>query len=319
MPELPEVETIKQQLEKAIVGRVIKDVDVREKRQFLGEPKNIINGKIIGLDRRAKILLIYLDNDFTLVIHLKMTGQLIWQSKILNRSIPSEFKSKIYKNEIIGGHPDKSYNKPSPHQYTRIIFTFDDGSRLFFNDLRKFGWMAVARRATKLKSNHAKGRSAIWAENEKVKIMEDYIDKLGVEPLSKDFTIEKLTEIIKKYPKQKIKTLLMNQELIAGIGNIYSDEILFASRIMPTRLAKTLSKNEIKLLFSAIPQILQKAIRFGGTSRSNYLKPDGSRGGYMDEAMVYGRKGLPCRVCGAIIKTIKINGRTGHYCSVCQK
>ncbi|TSC96425.1 MAG: formamidopyrimidine-DNA glycosidase [Candidatus Berkelbacteria bacterium Licking1014_2] len=306
MPELPEVETIKRQLEKTIVGRVIKDVDVREKRQFLGELKNIINAKIIGLDRRAKILLIYLDNDFTIVIHLKMAGQLIYQ-KTENRKLKTENK------EIVGGHPDKVYNQPLPHKYTRVIFTFDDGSRLFFNDLRKFGWIKVCQRQTNLKSKILNLKSTTKKSN-----LINYNFPDGIEPLSKDFTISKLTEIIKKYPKQKIKTLLMNQELIAGIGNIYSDEILFASRIMPTRLAKTLAKNEIKLLFSVIPQVLQKAIRFGGTSRSDYLKPDGSRGGYLDEAMVYGRKGLPCRVCGAPIKTMKLNGRTSHFCEKCQ-
>lgn len=289
MPELPEVETIRRQLSRMLVGKRVKDIEVRNQRSFLGESRKIIGSKIIGLTRRAKILIIKLDNNQFLVIHLKMTGQLVWQAK------SQKPKVKSNKVDIVGGHPDKVYNQSLPHQYTRIIFAFDDGSQLYFNDLRKFGWLAVTNRPEK------------------------YIEHLGVEPLSPEFNIGKVQEIVAQNPRAKIKPLLMKQEVIAGIGNIYSDEILLAARILPTRSAGDLAPEEIRALFVAIPQILKKALKMGGTSRSDYLKPDGSKGGFMDYAMVYGRRGQPCKLCGATIKTLKLAGRTAHFCPVCQR
>ena len=241
MPELPEVETIRHQLNSQIIG------------------KKLDGKKITDVRRRAKLLIIDFIDGSSLIFHLKLTGQLIFNGK--------------------------------PSKYTRKVFNFADGSRLIFNATRKFGW---------------------W---KKVKSSKKIEQAFGPEPLQLD--LRTFEENLKKRNKAKIKPLLMNQKFIAGIGNIYSDEILFASKVLPFRLAKTLTKKEIKDIFKNIKKILQAAIKHQGSSVEYYLDAYGQRGNYLKYHRVYQQK--KCSICGQEIKRIKISGRTAHYCPHCQK
>jgi len=213
MPELPEVETIRRELDKNLKGKEISRVDILwnklVKPNSVLKFKKITEGrKILSLERRAKIILLNLDKNITLAIHLKMTGQLIFVPK----------KGDL----IFGGHPTSNIQIPGPH--TRLIFNFKDGTHLYFNDLRKFGWIRIL------------------DEKLKNKIQTE----IGIEPLSKNFTTAKLENIFTKYPKRTVKQILLDQTLIAGIGNIYADETCFLTGILPWRRAGTLDKEKIK-------------------------------------------------------------------------
>lgn len=242
MPELPEVETIRLQLRKKIVG------------------KKLGGKKIIGLRRRAKILIFDFADGSSMLIHLKLTGQLIFNGKILPQ--------------------------------TRKVFHFNDGTKLIFNDVRKFGW---------------------W---KKVKNSKKIEDAFGPESLSLSFA--GLKSIFQKKPNSKIKTLLMDQKAIAGIGNIYSDEILFASQVHPLRPVKTLEEEEIKRIHQNIKKILKKAIKRHGSSVEYYVDARGKKGSYAKEHKVYQKEGQKCFHCGFIIKRIKLGGRNTRFCPKCQ-
>jgi len=243
MPELPEVETIRRELEKEIIGKRLKGV------------------KIIGVRRRAKILMIDLANGSSLVFHLKLTGQLLFNSK--------------------------------PGKESRAIFKFDDGTNLVFNDTRKFGWWKMV-----------KGTSPIE-------------EKFGPEPLDKNFTLKKFEKILSQKGRAKIKPLLMDQNFIAGIGNIYSDEILFEAGINPLRRVEGLKFDEIERIFKAIKKILKRAIRYRGSSVEYYLDAYGQKGNYVKYHKVYHQK--KCFRCGTKIEKIKLGGRSAHFCPKCQK
>lgn len=282
MPELPEVETLKRELAKVLIGKKIKTVTVSwpktisplTPRKF---SERLTGVKIENVERRAKVLICRLSNGDFLLTHLKMTGQLI-------------FKPKSGKM-IIGGHPE------DPTKYTRLIFDFTDHSQLYFNDLRKFGWMKLvdSSQAEKILGVH------------------------GVEPLSREFTLQKFIEILNRYPDRKIKQLLLDQTLIAGLGNIYVDEACFLARVLPTRQVKTLKPKEKSDLHRAIISVLKLSIAKKGTSARNYRRADGSQGGFVPYLQVYGRAKLPCKRCGAPITKIKLNGRGTHYCPNCQR
>lgn len=268
MPELPEVETIRRDLEKAVVGKTIAQFQVLNKKS--AAPGDIAsrlkNLKIIKVERRAKLLIFELSNGEFLLIHLKLTGRLIYQA-------------------------------PGPDRFTRAIFTFTDKSRLFFNDLRKFGYIKLA----------------TAKELEKIK------NEYGVEPLSKDFSLEKFAEILARRPKMKIKQLLMEQGLMAGVGNIYADEVCYAAGVRPTRATGRLASAEVKKIWQTIPEILKKAIDKRGTSADTYVDARGREGGFEMYLMVYGRGREKCRKCGTPIVKIKLGGRGAHYCPRCQK
>ena len=304
MPELPEVETLCRELKKALVGRVIKSGKVfwpgtvmpLTPTTFLRQLKN---QKIKKVERRAKILLLSLHpSELTLAIHLKMTGQLIYCPQ------GSTLKPAKVKPLIIGGHPqplpqELSFGelKDSPFHYTRLVLNFNNGDQLYFNDLRKFGWLHLLnpRIVATLHQYH------------------------GLEPLSPDLTPQSFCAILDRYPKRKIKALLLDQTLIAGLGNIYADESCFAARIKPGRRVATLVNREKIKLHRAIRSILTLAIKHGGTSTRDYRKSDGSRGGFAVYLQVYGRGGQPCSRCHKPIQKIKLAGRGTHFCAKCQK
>jgi len=186
-----------------------------------------------------------------------------------------------------------------PSKFSHVIFDFSDGSKLFFNDIRKFGWIKYA----------------------DAKFKDKEIEKYGLEPLTEEFTFKHFNGLLEKYPKRKIKQILLDQSLIAGIGNIYADESCFEAGILPTRQVGSLSKVEREKLFKAIGNILRFAIEKGGTSADTYIKTDGSKGEMMNYLKVYGRKGDKCKIkkCRGVVNKIKLNGRGTYLCERCQK
>lgn len=285
MPELPEVETLKRQLEKTLKGKIIVKVEVLQKKSFFGNPQKIIGLKIKKVERRAKYLIINLNKNLNLLIHLKLTGQLIYQ--------PLSSKSL----RIVGGHPSLDWIAKLPNKHTRAIINFHDKSRLFFNDMRLFGWMRII------------SKQALSLQ----------IGKLGVEPLSKNFSEEYLKKIFSK-SSRPIKLILMDQEKISGIGNIYSNEALFAAGINPQKRAKDLKNKEIKKLRYWILKVLKLGIKHGGASEDTYRHLNGSLGNYQKHFLVYQKQGQRCQKCHkAIIKKIQIGGRGTFFCPNCQK
>lgn len=288
MPELPEVETLRRELTLAVKSKTIKSAEVKVAKLVLPLSINefqtkIKNKKVLEILRRAKILIVRLSSDLFLLIHLKMTGQLIFQPK----------KGRV----IMGGHPQKNGTTDLPNKFTHIIFDFSDGSKLYFNDARKFGWMRLV------------------DKNYVDKVVDDY----GVEPLSKEFTLKKFKEILNKYPNRKIKQVLMDQSLIAGVGNIYNDESCFCAKIKPMRIVKTLGDKEVKDLYVCLVKILKLSITKKGTSANTYIQLDGKPGGFVPYLKVYGRYKEKCKRCSGRVVRIKMNGRGTHFCPDCQK
>ena len=288
MPELPEIETLKRELAKVLPGRQIKSVEVLwwktvsplSPKEFA---KQVTGKKIVGINRRAKMLFIDLADTTALAVHLKMTGQLIFEPK----------KGRA----ISGGHPDQALAEKQPTKHTRLIFAFKDGAKLFFNDLRKFGWVRL------VDDSQIKSLTA----------------PIGIEPLSKIFTNQALSDIFRRYPNRTIKQTLLDQSLVAGLGNIYVDEACFGARLLPTTQNKNLKPAAIKKLRQAIVEVLKLSIRHKGTSSKNYRRSDGSLGGFVPHLKVYGRKNEPCKVCGRPIQKISHAGRGTHFCKSCQK
>jgi formamidopyrimidine-DNA glycosylase len=284
MPELPEVETIRSGLARVLPLKTISDLSVMAPKLFTGDPGAVIGAKVEQIRRRGKVLLLDLSNGNSLLIHLKMTGQLVYQSKDETE-------------KIVGGHPQAVYNQPLPHAHTYIIFTFDDGSKLFFNDLRKFGWVHVV--------------PTLEADSYGM------LKTLGPEPLEPGFTQEVLRSQLLRYPNRRIFDSLLDQTLIAGIGNIYANEALYEARIHPERKVSAILNEEWPLLWKSILHVLQQSIKYGGTSDSTYVNVEGQRGDYLNHAHVYHKKiAVPC---GHEVTRKKIGGRTAHFCAVDQK
>ncbi|MDP3993931.1 MAG: DNA-formamidopyrimidine glycosylase [bacterium] len=305
MPELPEVETIKNGLLKTIKGRTIKSVEVRLPKIISIGPATVSNirknnkskarlfedvlrgKKIEGIKRRAKMFIISLSGGYDILIHLKMTGQLIY-------SAPKEKPKTV-----------KMFNAANsriltlPHKYTHVIFYFTDGARLYFNDLRQFGYLRLVKRG----------------ELSEVRELQQY----GPEPFSKDFTMDYLAGKMKTRPRLSVKQFLVEPKVVAGVGNIYSDEILYCAKVQPDRKVGGLKPAEKKALFQCIPRILKEGVAHHGSSVGDYFQVDGSEGTYGRIHRVYAKAGQLCRECGTMIKSVKLGGRTSSYCPVCQK
>lgn len=287
MPELPEVETIKSGLSKLIVNKTVRQVTADNPKSFPNSEDLVqhylINAEVISVQRRAKVLIINLSGDYSLVTHLKMTGQLVYRSRTAN------FGAGHPTDSLIGELPDKS---------TRVIVSFSDGSKLFFNDQRKFGWMCLVATSDVMKM--------------------DFLSKVGPEPLESGFTWQVLRDRLAKHPNLPIKAALLNQTVLAGIGNIYADESLWGAKIYPGRLVKTLSARKIHRLRDEIVFVLGLAIQKGGSTDKNYVDAEGKKGSYLSFARVFRREHQPCPRCGAAIKKIRLAGRGTHFCPVCQ-
>lgn len=283
MPELPEVEAIRTQLDKFLKNHTIQSVEVRSRRIFQGDEKEILGAKFVAARRFGKATVIDLSNKKSLVAHVKMTGQIIYRGP--NLSSPPAMSPKV-----TGGVPGA---------HTHVIIKLDRGGAIYYNDFRRFGWIKVV-------------------ETEKLKESGEFIGKLGPEPF-RDFNLEYFEQISKK-TKRAIKVLLMDQAKIAGIGNIYANDALFLAKIHPSRPANSLTSKETKTLFESIHKVLQKGMDLGGSSENTFVTPDGTEGQYQRHTLVYGRAGQMCAKCkkNKIAKTM-LGGRGTFFCGVCQK
>ncbi|MCL4366126.1 bifunctional DNA-formamidopyrimidine glycosylase/DNA-(apurinic or apyrimidinic site) lyase [Patescibacteria group bacterium] len=278
MPELPEVETIKLGLEKKIIGLTIQNIQVLSPKSFLGPPKLVEGQKILKIWRRAKILGMDLSDDISLLFHLKMSGQLIYEDE----------------RRFIGGHPTEDMLGKMPNSHTRVIFSFSDGSHLYFNDQRKFGWVKIV-------------------QSEKI------LGKLGPEPLEKGFTWQILKSNLLKHKSQPIKVAIMDQSVVAGVGNIYANETCFLARIDPRKKVSQLTDKEFQALYKGIIGALREGIKHKGSTRAHFVDAQGRKGYFLDYAKVYGKEGYPCSGCPGKVKKITLGGRGTYFCPKCQR
>ncbi len=288
MPELPEVETVKRGLDRLLPGRTVANVQFDTPKCFPNNPSDVdrfLHGaKITGVRRRAKVLLIDLSSGYTLVTHLKMTGQLVFDSK---------------QEHFGAGHPNDSLVAHLPDKSTHVTLELTDGSSLFFNDQRKFGWMRLV---------------PTVAVDEL-----PFMVKVGPEPLELAFTWQVLQQRLARRARSNIKAALLDQTVLAGVGNIYADESLWSAKIHPSTLVGALSAEQIQELHKELIAVLQLSIDQGGSSNHTYVDAEGNRGSYMKFANVFRREGLPCPRCGRIIEKLRVAGRGTHICPKCQK
>ena len=291
MPELPEVETTVRDLKKKVLGRAFIDVwtdfpkMIKKPKDFKDFVKEIKRRKIENIGRRGKNILFELSGGKTLLIHQKLTGHLLfgkWRQK------DGEWRA-----EVPGPLAEDPMNR-----FLHLIFWLDDGQMLSLSDLRKFA------------------KAELWDSN-KLNQSEE-IKSLGPEPLGKSFTFEKFQACLKN-EKRKIKQVLIDQTVIAGIGNIYSDEILWRAKIHPFKDVSKLTEEELKKIYQAMKKILGKAIEVKGESISDFRRISGEKGGFDPSRKVYRREGEKCNRCGTLIKRAKIGGRSAHFCPKCQK
>lgn len=286
MPELPEVETVRRGLHELILQKTIQQVDHDTPKGFPNAPADVraflIGSQIIEIRRRAKVLIIELSSGYALVIHLKMTGQLVY----------------VGEKRFGAGHPNDSLVHELPDKSTRVTLTFTDDSRLFFNDQRKFGWVKL------------------------MPLLEvpniDFMKKVGPEPLEADFTSEQFRERFKRRAKTNIKAALLDQSVIAGVGNIYADESLWGAKIHPRTLVGAVNDHEFDTLYHELRSVMNLAIEKGGSSDRNYINAEGKKGSYLDFARVFRREGQACPRCGATVEKLRVAGRGTHICPVCQ-
>lgn len=307
MPELPEVENVVRELNAKLSGRTIRSVEVRAFKLVAVGPAGLGNKragseavarafsnlltshKIVSVKRRAKLLIFDLSGPYSLYVHLKMTGQFIFEDKALRAKTGSRYRI---------------LNKPTaplvqlPGKHTHVIFQFTDGSTLYFNDLRKFAYLKVVK------------------DTEVNQITE--LQEYGPEPFDRAFTLDVFVAAIKKKTKSPIKLVLMDPKVVVGIGNIYSDEILFQARVRPDRLVRGLSSSELKRIFDAIAPVLKKGIQAKGSSVGDFVRTDGAWGSMGKYHFVYGRKKQLCKVCDTMIESKKMGGRTTCFCPQCQ-
>ncbi len=291
MPELPEVEVTRREIAPLLVGRCIARVHVGKPSYFFLTPPKQLQKRLAGqnvreLSRHGKYLRALLDSGDTLVLHLGMTGQLFAAGSSSLRLLSSAARATLAPEEQAQFRPDK-------HTHLRLEFT-GGGPEVVFRDVRKFGKVLLLLPG----ANDAR------------------LEKLGVDALVA--TGEELFEAARAR-KIPIKTLLLNQEIIAGIGNIYADEGLFLASVRPTHAARRVSREQCRAIVEACKRVMLRSIETGGSSISDYVRPGGQDGGYQDERKVYAREGEPCSVCGTAIKRVVLGQRSAHYCPKCQK
>ena len=287
MPELPEVEIVCRQLRPYVLGKPIKNVTFTTPKMVGHEDEfnQILSGdEFTQLERIGKLMIFHLKKNTNqrLLAHLKMTGQFIF----------ADPEGKL----AGGGHTLTETDLNLPHKHTHVTFWFKDGSKLYFNDMRKFGYCKL--------------------ENlEKVK---DIKDNYGIEPNTPNYTWEKFAQLFVNR-KTSVKALILNQQRISGLGNIYADEACFRARIHPATEASKISQSKLKILFKACADVLQESIDAGGTTFYSFTNAQGQKGNYSDQLEVFARQGQPCYVCGTIIEKIKCAGRGTHFCPKCQR
>lgn len=282
MPELPEVQTVVSQLERKIVGKTIKSFWSDWKKKILPSyvvfARNAKGAVVLGTRRFGKHIVIDLNNGRSIVAHLKMTGHFLVKNK--------------------NNRQAKAFVEDSKNGYIHHIFTFTDGGTLEFSDMRKFGWLRT------VKTGEVDTLSSIAS--------------LGIDALSPKLTQKHFQGLLLEKKKRPIGVVLLEQNLIAGIGNIYRSEALFLAGVLPTRHIETLSKNEWLKILPAIKKVLRKAVELRGTSDGDFRDTDGLEGRFQRTLYVYGRTGKPCKKCGTIILRKKIGQRSIFYCPRCQ-
>ena len=290
MPELPEVETIRRGLDPQVRGLVIADAVTGLHRGFLfdySKFRTTIKGQVIlGLSRRGKYLVFELETHYC-IFHLGMTGQLTLRDP-QKEDVPFE------------RHPITGLQKTSQHavdKHTHLQFLLETGSLIFFRDVRKFGKVVLLRREEGA--------------------LDVFFRHLGLEPFSSDYDLGEFLSLMRDR-KSRIKSWLLDQRFVAGVGNIYADEALFEAGVHPSRRVNQLRLYEKHSLFDAIPLVLERGIRFGGTSIRDFVNSGGETGGHQEKLKVYGRNGQPCHACEAILEKTVVSQRGSHYCPVCQ-
>ena len=286
MPELPEVETVRRGLHELIVELTVTAADHDNPKSFPNAVHDVqaflVGATITNVRRRAKVLLIDLSTDYTLVIHLKMTGQMVYRGKAV----------------FGAGHPNESLIGELPDRSTRVTLSFADGSHLYFNDQRKFGWM----------------RLLPTMEVPEI----DFMKKVGPEPLEAEFTPEEFAARFTRRAGTNVKAALLDQTVVAGVGNIYADECLWGAKVHPKRLVKTITADEFAAMYHELRDVMALAIEKGGSTDRNYVSAEGKRGSYLDFARAFRREGQPCPRCGETIIKFKAAGRGTHICPHCQ-
>lgn len=287
MPELPEVETVRIGLSRLILGKRVRAVSHDWPKSFpnaTADVEEFLHGaEITAVRRRAKILLVDLSSEYSLVIHLKMTGQLVYRGE-----------------QVFGaGHPNDSLIGELPDKSTRVTISFSDGSHLYFNDQRKFGWVKL------------------YPTVEVPNI--DFMKRVGPEPLEDTLTHKDFIQRIRRRNGTTIKAALLDQTVIAGIGNIYADEALWGARIHPARRVRDVTDKELATTLDEVRYVLALSIEKGGSTDKNYVNAEGKRGSYIDFARVFRREGLPCpRHPDVLVEKSRVAGRGTHTCSICQ-
>ena len=318
MPELPEVETVRRGLAELLPGRVVARTAVFDSpKSFPNAPADVeqflYGARVTAVRRRAKVLMIDLDTHYSLVVHLKMTGQLVFRQNSRHnarvspkksrgpRKVAQDFSADTTRevDDFAGGHPNDSLVGELPDRSTRVQIDFVDGSRLFFNDQRKFGWMKL------LPTDEVKNLP--------------FMQKVGPEPLDPRTRAEDFIQRIRRRQNSMIKPAFLDQAVIAGVGNIYADEALWAAQIHPQTRVKNISDQQLNTLFNELRQILQLSIDQGGSTDRNYVDAEGRKGNYLTFAHVFRREGQAChRHPDQEIIKLKVGGRGTHICPVCQ-
>lgn len=279
MPELPEIESIRIYLQDHLVSKTLQRIEILEQNMFVGEEKHIIHQKVSEILRSGKILTIKFENNYFASFHLKLSGQILYAP---NKDKP------IFKNPI----PRADTNK-MPGKTTRIILHFSDNSALYFNDMRKFGWMKVSEKPEVVK---------------------------GVDVLDANFTFEYFKKAVSNTGRP-IKVVLMDQDKIGGIGNIYANDSLYLAKIHPARKAKSLNDAELKHLYREILHAIKEGLYYKGSSAKDelYVLPDGEKGMYQHHFKAYHKHGTACINCGTIMERMELGGRGTFFCPKCQK
>ena len=287
MPELPEVETVKRGLSRLVIGKIVSSAESNWPKSFPNLQADVdlflIGARIIGVRRRAKVLIIDLDTKYSLVIHLKMTGQIVYKGR----------------ESFAAGHPNDSMIGELPDRSTRVILGFDDGSHLYFNDQRKFGWVRLM--------------PTVEIPNL------PFMLKVGPEPLTAEFTAKIFINRVKKRANTTIKAAILDQSILAGVGNIYADESLWGAKIYPGNRVRDISYSKLTKLHKEIVYVMTLSIEKGGSTDKNYVDAEGKKGNYLEFARVFRRENLPCPRCGTVIVKTRVAGRGTHYCPKCQK
>ncbi len=288
MPELPEVETVRRGLQRLIVGKTVASARaIDSPKSFPNSDDDVsaflVGATILAVRRRAKVLLVDLSSDYTLVIHLKMTGQLVY----------------VGDRRFGAGHPNDSLIGKLPDRSTRVVIEFTDDSHLYFNDQRKFGWVKL------------------YPTAEVTNI--DFMKRVGPEPLENTFTSKQFIQHIRRRNGTTIKAAILDQTVLAGVGNIYADESLWGARIHPATRVRDVSDEQLSTLLDEIKYVMNLSIEKGGSTDKNYVDAEGKRGSYIDFARVFRREGLACpRHPDVLIEKSRVAGRGTHTCPVCQ-